>query len=291
MVDAAKRKKPATDGTRKIIWVGIGCATFFWILESILHAFVFHKGTFITQILPANPHEIWMRSLVACMFITFGIYAHVIITRRKRVEQALRESEAKSQVILQTMPSGLFTVDLDRRITSWNEEAVKITGLQAGEVVEKDCLEVLDCDECKKECALFDDNIDKPIHGKECVIHVDGRYITLLKNIEILREPEGMVVGGLESFIDITGQKQAAKEREKLIKKLQDALGEVKTLSGLLPICASCKRIRDDNGYWKQIETYIKEHSEADFSHSLCPECVKKLYPNLRVGQDDLVKK
>ena len=63
---------------------------------------------------------------------------------------------------------------------------------------------------------------------------------------------------------------------------LQEALDKVKKLSGLLPICASCKKIRDDNGYWKQIESYIRDHSDADFSHSICPECAKKLYPHLK---------
>ena len=70
-------------------------------------------------------------------------------------------------------------------------------------------------------------------------------------------------------------------ERERLINELEKALSEVKTLSGLLPICAGCKRIRDDKGYWNQIEAYIHEHSEAQFSHSLCPDCVKRLYPDL----------
>ena len=56
---------------------------------------------------------------------------------------------------------------------------------------------------------------------------------------------------------------------------------QIKTLRGLLPICSSCKKIRDDQGYWEQIETYVRDHSEADFTHSICPECIKKLYPNL----------
>ena len=67
-------------------------------------------------------------------------------------------------------------------------------------------------------------------------------------------------------------------------KELQASLDEVKVLSGLLPICAACKKIRDDTGYWNQIETYIRDHSEADFSHSLCPGCVKKLYPDLKTA-------
>jgi hypothetical protein len=68
-------------------------------------------------------------------------------------------------------------------------------------------------------------------------------------------------------------------ERERLISELREALAEVKQLSGLLPMCASCKKIRDDKGYWNQLEAYIRAHSEADFSHGICPECAKKLYP------------
>lgn len=69
------------------------------------------------------------------------------------------------------------------------------------------------------------------------------------------------------------------KEKAQLTKELQDALNKVKQLSGLLPICASCKKIRDDKGYWNQIEVYILDHSEAEFSHGICPECMKNLYP------------
>jgi len=84
---------------------------------------------------------------------------------------------------------------------------------------------------------------------------------------------------------DISVRKQAEKEREALIANLEKAISDVKKLSGMLPICASCKKIRDDKGYWKQIESYIKEHSEAEFSHGLCPECAKKWYPELFPGE------
>ena len=73
--------------------------------------------------------------------------------------------------------------------------------------------------------------------------------------------------------------KQTDQEKSGAIIKLHKALEKVKTLSGFLPICASCKKIRDDKGYWNQIEAYISEHSEAEFSHGICPECCKKLYP------------
>ena len=75
--------------------------------------------------------------------------------------------------------------------------------------------------------------------------------------------------------------KQADKEKSVVIAELKKALEEIKTLSGFLPICASCKKIRDDQGYWNQIEVYISEHSEAEFSHGICPECAQKLYPDI----------
>ena len=68
-------------------------------------------------------------------------------------------------------------------------------------------------------------------------------------------------------------------EVRRLNKKLEQALEEVKRLQGILPICANCKKIRDDTGYWQQIESYIRDHSEAKFSHGICPDCTKKLYP------------
>jgi len=76
---------------------------------------------------------------------------------------------------------------------------------------------------------------------------------------------------------------KGAKERENIILELQDALAEVITLRGIIPICSSCKKVRDDKGYWNQIESYIRDHSEADFSHSICPECAKELYPDFKI--------
>lgn len=71
------------------------------------------------------------------------------------------------------------------------------------------------------------------------------------------------------------------------IRELQQALAEIKTLRGIVPICAGCKNIRDDKGYWNQVEVYVHNHTEAEFSHSLCPECVKKLYPELDGEAED----
>lgn len=76
-------------------------------------------------------------------------------------------------------------------------------------------------------------------------------------------------------------RKRIENEKVLLIAELRQALAQVKLLSGFLPICCSCKKIRDDVGYWQQIESYISAHSEVEFSHGICPECARKLYPEL----------
>jgi hypothetical protein len=75
-------------------------------------------------------------------------------------------------------------------------------------------------------------------------------------------------------------------QRRTLYEEKEKALQDVKVLRGFLPICASCKKIRDDQGYWNQIESYIRDHSEAEFSHGICPDCTKKLYPDLDIYND-----
>jgi PAS domain S-box-containing protein len=108
-----------------------------------------------------------------------------------------------------------------------------------------------------------------------------------IKDVEVFSGPI-MLAGKkvLYSIIhDISRRKMLEEERERLIVKLEKALEEIKRLKGILPICSSCKKIRDDKGYWQQIEAYIRDHSEAEFSHSLCPDCIKKLYPDLSINK------
>lgn len=91
----------------------------------------------------------------------------------------------------------------------------------------------------------------------------------------------GLFFGGRDVQRHLRARQQAEAERERLIAELQEALANVKTLRGLIPICASCKKIRDDKGYWTHLETYLTKHSDASFSHGLCLDCVRKLYPDL----------
>jgi len=110
---------------------------------------------------------------------------------------------------------------------------------------------------------------------------VDVCYPITMSGIEeglFLEEEQNLIKAVAERLGRVVERKQFGEEREKLITELQQAMSEVKMLSGLLPICSSCKKIRDDQGYWNQIESYIKEHSEVEFTHGICPECAKRLY-------------
>ncbi|MGD1046813.1 MAG: response regulator [Bacteroidota bacterium] len=109
----------------------------------------------------------------------------------------------------------------------------------------------------------------------------DGQFRWIVEYGIPFNSTEGEFAGFIGYCFDITERKQAEAEREKLINELQAALAEIKTLSGLIPICAWCKKIRDDKGYWTILEAYLNQHSSAQFTHGICPECLAKLYPNL----------
>jgi PAS domain S-box-containing protein len=189
---------------------------------------------------------------------------------RKRMEAALRDSETRSQLILQTMPSGLFTVDLTRKITYWNKEAERITGLKAEEVIGKECLEAFDCEECKRGCALFGDKVDQPICEKECVINVAGRDIAISKNAGLLTDWEGNTTGGLESFIDVTEHKRlcdALAEKEERLRAVLDSVQ-----AGIVTIDAESHRIIDVNPVAAKMIGLPKQQIIGHVCHKfICP--------------------
>lgn len=111
----------------------------------------------------------------------------------------------------------------------------------------------------------------------------DGDMCFMEVSSSVVRNSAGRVDGRMASFIDITRRRQLELEQQTLIQKLQDALEKIKTLRGLIPICAACKNIRDDQGFWHHVEEYISKHSEVKFSHGVCPDCMKKLYPEVHM--------
>ncbi|MCD4653022.1 PAS domain S-box protein, partial [bacterium] len=190
-------------------------------LNSIKNYKTFKHNVFETVMLRKDGTEIHVEISGKLLFNKIGLPIGLQgttrdITERKLAEKALQEKEISSRLILQTMPSGLFTVDLKKIITSWNKGAERITGLKEKEVIGKSCLEALDCEECKKGCPLFDDSVTKPLFERECTFHINDKEIIISKNSDLLIGSERNIIGGLECFDDITERKQAENEREKL---------------------------------------------------------------------------
>lgn len=202
------------------------------------------------------------------------------ITDRKKAEEALRASEAQFRAIYENAPVMIDSFSRDGELLLWNKEIERTLGWTREEAATSDVLSL--CYPDPETCQ----------HVKETISLADGKfreYSPIAKNGSQRHQlwanfalPDGRIISVGH---DITDRKRAEEQREKAILELEKSLAELKKLSGLLPICASCKKIRDDQGYWQQIEAYIRDHSEAEFSHGICPDCAKKLYPKFH-GQD-----
>jgi len=119
------------------------------------------------------------------------------------------------------------------------------------------------------------------------VLRSDGSALPVQVACSEVVDAAGNVIGRMGSFVDISRRRQVEQQREQLIGELTGALATIKTLRGFLPICAHCKKIRDDDGYWHQLECYVTDHSDAKFSHGICPECLHEFYPEFADEQED----
>ncbi|MGO9738848.1 MAG: PAS domain-containing protein [Desulfomonilaceae bacterium] len=203
------------------------------------------------------------------------------ITERKRVEESLKETSAFLNTLMNAIPAPVFYKDTDGRYIGFNNSYEKFYGKTRQELVGKTVFDIAPRDLAEvyhaKDNELFD-NPGVQIYDSQ-VKDSHGAVHEVVFHKSTFSDSQGRVLGLIGVILDITERKQLEKEKENLIIELQKALSKVKTLSGFLPICASCKKIRDDKGYWNQVERYISEHSEAEFSHSICPECMRALYP------------
>ena len=197
------------------------------------------------------------------------------IDQRERADNALRESEEKYRSITESMVNAMYICSPDFRVGFMNSAMIKKIGYDA--TGEKCFQTIYGLDEKCPWC--IHEKVQKgEVVTTEIVNPKDGRTYNV-SHSPIFHENGS--ISKMTIFRDITQSKLLEIEREKLIKELKNALDQVKQLSGLLPICASCKKIKDDKGDWHQIESYIRDHSEAEFTHGICQECVKKLYPGL----------
>jgi PAS domain S-box-containing protein len=218
--------------------------------------------------------------------IEMALYKH-------RMEKKLKESERWLTTTLNSIGEAVIATDKEERIVFMNPLAEALTGWLQAEALGKSLNEVFLTTKAfhvtskdirqgqEPTTKALQESIVAGLGSHVVLIARDGTETPIDHNTAPIRDDQGNITGVVLIFQDITERKQAEQEREKLILELQDTLDNVKTLQGLLPICSSCKRIRDDRGYWTQVEFYIEEHTGAEFSHGLCPNCAKNLYPDL----------
>ena len=209
---------------------------------------------------------------------------------------AIREGEEKYRQLFESMPLSVYVLDKDGIIIDINPFHVSHIG--QGRTCREDYVGKSFLERESISAAGLTEGFKRMLKGIPLV--ADGVHFPRLSgggegyfNVRgIPLKRGGKVIGAIYISEDVTMLKATEaelrlhKERlEELVRartaELSDALARVKTLSGFLPICASCKKVRDDKGYWTQVEAYLHEHSEIEFSHGLCPDCMKKLYPNL----------
>jgi PAS domain S-box-containing protein len=203
------------------------------------------------------------------------------IAERRNAERALKESEEKYRKLINHANDAIIMANTRLCISDANKKAEDLTGYSRDELIGMDFFDLFVSVEhtrmnkslkqgMSKKSYSLNDVLLRQKNTSVCPVDVNGSLIEYAdKKIfqAILR--------------DNSVRKIEELEREKLITELKTALEKVKKLNGMLPICASCKKIRDDKGYWNQIEAYMQEHSDLEFSHSLCPDCLAELYPEM----------
>ena len=199
------------------------------------------------------------------------------ITERKRGERTLRESEERFRVALKGAPVVVFNQDRELRYT-WINSPV-LSWAEQGYMGRTDA-EIVGGEEGVRLTEIKQGVLQSGVGTRvETIVTFQGEPHHFDLTVEPLCDAHGDVVGITCASVDITPIKQGAEERERLIRELREAMAQVKVLSGLLPICASCKKIRDEHGEWNPVEKYIRDRSTVDFTHGLCPQCARRLYP------------
>jgi PAS domain S-box-containing protein len=210
------------------------------------------------------------------------------------IERELREAQVRVQraadleklfylaAIVDSTGEAITSQNMDGIITTWNAGARQLFGYTEAEAVGKSISIIMPESLHPTRHEIFETlKAGKSIEPFETKrVRKDGVEVDVYLAISPIKNAEGRLVGASAIAYDITERKKIEEERTKMIEQLNETLSKVRTLSGLLPICASCKKIRDDKGYWQKLETFVHEHSNAEFSHSICPDCMERLYPD-----------
>lgn len=253
----------------------------------------------ISVSIPMAPIRAILQTRMAFTYIrhilvwAIGLGAIVFATRKLNKSEAermiavdeLREEKDAAQKYLDIAWVIFLIIKADQTVALINKKGCEILGYDEKEIVGKNWFDNFVPERYRSSGR---DILKKMIAGDTAASEFFEKNILTRSGEErivqwhntALADNGGNIFAALSSGTDITERKLMEQEREKIISELQESISKVKVLSGMLPICASCKKIRDDKGYWNMLEVYIRDHSEAEFTHGLCPECMMKVYPD-----------
>jgi PAS domain S-box-containing protein len=241
----------------------------------------------------------WIRNTTVPIFSPDGVlmsYDGLIqdITDRKLAEEAVRESEAKFRAVFDSAGIGIAIASPAGVLQRCNPALERMLGYGPGELDGQPSKRISHPDEYLR---LKDDarrimvgsGPENGVVVERRFVRKDGSTVWGRFTTTLLRDAEGNPQSGLGIIEDITIQKATEQERENLLHQVREAMANMKTLSGLVPICSSCKKIRDDRGEWTPVEEYVTAHTGAEFTHGLCPDCLRTFYPEYVNGYADLL--
>jgi len=261
---------------RQAAWLLISLALFGMAVRRIIPLYGLYTGLPPSVMDPAFE---WVGLGVSlCMLAGVAWIAPVFETIRDH-EETLRRSEEKFRRIVDTAQEGILFTDSSGNARYVNQRMADMVGWTVKEMQGRPVAEFL-----PGGCACIERMMSTGRPGATAADRHDCRFrrkdgsdLWTMVSCNALQDDRGTSIGSLAMITDISDRKRMEREREALIEELQAALASVKTLKGLLPICAWCNKVRDDSGDWHPMEVYIKIHSDASFSHGICPDCRAKV--------------
>jgi PAS domain S-box-containing protein len=230
---------------------------------------------------PASPDamEVTLIGLFLIFMIRQHWHAHAALVRRLRTEDELRNRErqlAEGQAIAHV---GSWDWDVPSNRVAWSDELCRILGVSEGSPASyAGFVERIHPDDRARVEAVVAEGVAKrrATEYDWRLVRPDGTLRHVHTRSIVITDATGAIVRMVGTSLDITERKQADENQRTLLRELQASIAEVKVLRGILPICASCKRIRSDGGTWEAVESYVREHTNAEFSHGLCPDCAAR---------------
>jgi PAS domain S-box-containing protein len=205
-----------------------------------------------------------------------------IAIERKRFDDELRKSEERFRSIITTVREGILQVDEYRNIAFANQYFAEMLGYLLDEVMGRPFdtfLFVEDWEDFHRRQSQREKN--HPESFERRFRTKAGQELWAIVSASPLFDADNTFRGAFSTVTDISERRQAEIRLQETNEQLRRAMEQVKTLRGIIPICMHCKKIRDDKGYWNQVEVYVRNHTEAEFSHGLCPECLSRHYPEM----------